>query len=44
LKLIALALFKLGRFKEASDVLNEILTVSPTDSENTKIKRYSVHA
>lgn len=36
LKLKALSLFKLGRYKEASDTLNDILAVYPQDSEIQK--------
>lgn len=38
LKLKALSLFKLGRYKEASDTFNEILAVYPADSEMQKYK------
>lgn len=38
LKLKALALFKLGKYKESSDTLNEILAVYPADSEIQKYK------
>lgn len=38
LKLKALALFKLGRYKESSDTLNQILAVYPADSEIQKYR------